>query len=127
MQQYVIAKEKGYADEFYVFVFSMFAEPIKNIILEKAHYLQEEDFEEVYFGTNEALEFTKEEFPTMVRDAEPISNEESSTLKKYIPGMATLDTVDQFFDTIMERADEAGDEETVQALEEAYELSRAVV
>jgi hypothetical protein len=119
--QYIISTAKCYADEFYVLVFSIFTEETQKVILKHQHYLDEDDVSNMYFGTNEALEFTLEEVLGMIQNAELISEGEAMILENRIPDLATVDIVGNLFDVIGEKAYEASDDDTISELDIAYE------
>jgi hypothetical protein len=119
--QYIISTAKNYADEFYVLVFSIFTEETQKVILKHQHYLDKEDVSNVYFGTNEALEFTLEEVLGMIQNAELISDGEAVLLENRIPDLVAVDIVGNLFDVIGEKAYEANDADTISELDIAYE------
>ncbi len=109
MTQLLINTSGDYADEFDYPVISFFSSALKNYLLLKGfHYLGDSDFAEVYFGSNEALSFTKNEVISLISNAEIIEEDYLNCARGYLQGVPCVDIIDYLCDAI---ADSMSDED----------------
>jgi len=98
--KYIIMTSEDYADEFNYPIISVFTAKERNIILLHNNLLSNDDFDEIYFGTNEFFSFLKNEIIRYVREAKQITDEELEVLEKFrvldLPGIDIVDhTIDR--------------------------------
>jgi len=117
MTKYIICTSEDYADEFDYPIISVFSEKAKNIIIMHNNFLNEDDFSEIYFGTNEYLSFKKDYIIDMIKNANKIEDSEIETLQKYNCINTGIDIVDHTLDILYDRAKENGAEELANTLE----------
>ena len=91
--KYIISTTADYADEFDYGVCSIFTEEQKQQALTIVNSYEQYGYkEEFYFGTNEALEFNKDDIIAMINNAQQITPEEEVIFLKFYHG-ADLDII----------------------------------
>jgi hypothetical protein len=98
--KYIICTSKDWSDEFDYPIFSIFGEKTRRVILLHNNYINDDDLEEIYFGTNEYFTFNHKEVVDMVQNAEKITDSEIEVFNKYMPRPAAVDIVDQILETM---------------------------
>lgn len=110
MKNYIINFTKNYADEFNYTVRSIISESQRDEFIKNWDFIREtigEDTVDVYFGTNEALEFEMFEVAKYIQNATEISDREQEALKKY--PIASLNIIAYIVDIFMDKAYDAYD------------------
>ena len=117
MSKYIICTTEDYADEFDYPIISIFSEKAKNVIIMHNNFLKDDDFSEIYFGTNEYLSFEKDSIIDMIKNAKEIESSEIETLQKYNCINIGIDIVERALDILYDRAKENGADELANTLE----------
>jgi len=89
----IISTSRDYSDEFDYPIISIFKKEDKEKLLEIVRNADSYAYQELYFGTNEALYFTKDEVEELIHGAKEISDENLAIVKPYLPMWASLDIV----------------------------------
>ena len=95
---YLILTAMDYSDEFDYPVISVFSKKERSFILKNRKKISKES--EYYFGTNEALDFTRKEIVDLIESAEVISKKELKILEKYGALDTGLDIIERVTDNI---------------------------
>jgi len=91
----IITTTKDYSDEFDYPIISIFKKEDKEKLLEIVRNADSDTYQELYFGTNEALYFTKDEVEELIHGAKEISDEDLAIVKPYLPRWASLDIINR--------------------------------
>lgn len=113
---FLVSYEEDYADEFDVSGMKIFTEEEYNSFLNNQRYAKEleekgeleKDFGriELYFGTNEFLDFNSVDEIIKVLKVQEITEQEFNILKKLDLGSFGVETIFDFFENIKENEDE---------------------
>ncbi len=121
MKLLAIITTEDYADEFDYPIISFFTEELQRfILLHGLGMISEDEFQEMYFGSNEALSFTKEDVIRMIRNAREIPQDEIVLARKYLEQVsgASLDLVNNIVDILHGILHRAGDKEILETYDD---------
>lgn len=111
-QKYIVDISFNWADEMDVPGFCILTESELNECKDMANQLDDDDEINYYCGTNEDVNFYKEDILDMLDNAKKISDEELKIINKYIPdGCENGEFFDNLFEDIFEEDDENEEEE----------------
>jgi len=119
MSKYIINTNVDYADEFYYPIRSVFTQEAKNIILLHNNFLDDGDFSELYFGTNEFVSLEVSEVLEMITSAVEVTDDELQVLNKFgcLSETASIDIVDIALECLYVKAVDNGADEFRKKLE----------
>ncbi len=117
---FLINTSEDYADEFDYPIISIFSSALRNyLVLKGFHFLKENDFEELYFGSNEELNLSLVKVKQMIQDAREVPPEQTMVIEE-LDKVPAIDIIGRVCNMVHERLEEE-DQEELKNFEEILE------
>ncbi len=117
---FLINTSEDYADEFDYPIISIFSSALRNyLVLKGFHFLKENDFEELYFGSNEELNLSLVKVKQMIQDAREVPPEQTMVIEE-LNKVPAIDIIGRIINILYERLEEE-DQEELKNFEEILE------